>query len=113
MQHSSERFPRLATVSLRRCHSRIPVSCKLRNSVTDCKPWLTVTRDTQDFEEDFVEKDPTGRYLRYNEILGKGAFKTVYRGFDEVDGIEVAWNQVRIDELLRSADDVEKLYSNI
>ncbi|MED6197148.1 hypothetical protein PIB30_054021 [Stylosanthes scabra] len=71
------------------------------------------TRDTQDFEEDFVEKDPTGRYLRYNEILGKGAFKTVYRGFDEVDGIEVAWNQVRIDELLRSADDVEKLYSEV
>ncbi|MED6163021.1 hypothetical protein PIB30_076065 [Stylosanthes scabra] len=36
------------------------------------------TRDTQDFEEDFVEKDPSGRYLRYNEMLGKGAFKTVY-----------------------------------
>ncbi|MED6181345.1 Serine/threonine-protein kinase wnk3 [Stylosanthes scabra] len=71
------------------------------------------TRDTQDFEEDFVEKDPTGRYLRYNKILGKGAFKTVYRGFDEVDGIEVAWNQVKIDELLRSADDVEKLYSEV
>ncbi|XP_057721343.1 probable serine/threonine-protein kinase WNK10 isoform X1 [Arachis stenosperma] len=71
------------------------------------------SRDSHDFEEDFVEKDPTGRYLRYNEMLGKGAFKTVYRGFDEVDGLEVAWNQVRIDELLGSADDVAKLYSEV
>ncbi|XP_026433307.1 probable serine/threonine-protein kinase WNK9 [Papaver somniferum] len=31
----------------------------------------------------------------YNEILGKGASKTVYKGFDEYEGIEVAWNQVK------------------
>ncbi|KAK7338088.1 hypothetical protein VNO77_18687 [Canavalia gladiata] len=70
------------------------------------------TRELPDFEE-VVEKDPTGRYLRYNEILGKGAFKTVYRGFDEVDGKEVAWNQVRIDELFQSIDDLTKLYSEV
>ncbi|MED6183047.1 hypothetical protein PIB30_034367 [Stylosanthes scabra] len=71
------------------------------------------TRVPHDFEEDFVEKDPTGRYLRYNEILGKGAFKTVYRAFDEVEGIEVAWNQVRIDGLLHTVDDLAKLYSEV
>ncbi|KAL2941615.1 putative serine/threonine-protein kinase WNK4 [Bienertia sinuspersici] len=37
-----------------------------------------------DIEEiEAVEADPTGRYVRYNEILGEGAFKTVYKGFDE------------------------------
>ena len=36
-----------------------------------------------------------------------------YRGFDEVDGIEVAWNQVRIDDLLHSVEDLEKLYSEV
>ncbi|GAU47190.1 hypothetical protein TSUD_350550 [Trifolium subterraneum] len=72
-----------------------------------------VFRTSPDFEEDFVEKDPTGRYIRYNEILGRGAFKTVYRAFDEVDGIEVAWNQVRIDGLLHSVDDLAKLYSEV
>ncbi|XP_024024128.1 probable serine/threonine-protein kinase WNK4 [Morus notabilis] len=66
-----------------------------------------------DSEADFVEKDPTNRYLRYNEILGKGAFKTVYKAFDEVDGIEVAWNQVRIDDVLLSSEDLEKLYSEV
>ncbi|KAI4328943.1 hypothetical protein L6164_021255 [Bauhinia variegata] len=71
------------------------------------------TREPPENEEDCVEKDPSGRYLRYDEILGKGAFKTVYRAFDAVDGIEVAWNQVRIDELFQSAEDLEKLYSEV
>jgi WNK lysine deficient protein kinase len=30
-----------------------------------------------------------------------------------VDGIEVAWNQVRIDDVLRSPEDFEKLYSEV
>ncbi|KAG6500254.1 hypothetical protein ZIOFF_040097 [Zingiber officinale] len=62
-----------------------------------------------------VETDPTGRYIRYNEILGRGAFKTVYsyKGFDEVDGIEVAWNQVCIEEVLQSPDNIGRLYSEV
>ncbi|XP_011026813.1 PREDICTED: serine/threonine-protein kinase WNK8 isoform X3 [Populus euphratica] len=60
---------------------------------------------------EFAEKDPTGRYVRYDEILGKGAFKTVYKAFDEVDGIEVAWNQVDIEDVLQSSQQLERLYS--
>ncbi|XP_020084835.1 probable serine/threonine-protein kinase WNK4 isoform X1 [Ananas comosus] len=62
---------------------------------------------------DTVETDPTGRYIRYNEVIGRGAFKTVYRGFDEVDGIEVAWNQVKINEVLQSPENLERLYSEV
>ncbi|CAI8603367.1 unnamed protein product [Vicia faba] len=68
------------------------------------------------FEEDdseFVELDPTGRYGRYNEILGKGASKTVYRAFDEYQGIEVAWNQVKLYDFLQSPEDLERLYCEI
>ncbi|CAL1398590.1 unnamed protein product [Linum trigynum] len=64
-------------------------------------------------EADFVEKDPSGRYVRYDEVLGKGAFKTVYKAFDEVDGIEVAWNRVKIDDVMRSEEDLQKLYSEV
>ncbi|XP_072963618.1 probable serine/threonine-protein kinase WNK4 [Typha angustifolia] len=64
-------------------------------------------------DADYVEVDPTGRYIRYGEVLGRGAFKTVYKAFDEVDGIEVAWNQVRIDEVLQSPDNLERLYSEV
>ncbi|KAK9145712.1 hypothetical protein Sjap_005615 [Stephania japonica] len=49
-------------------------------------------------DDDFVEKDPTGRYIR---------------AFDEVDGIEVAWNQVKIDDVLQSPADLERLYSEV
>ncbi|KAK6154464.1 hypothetical protein DH2020_008712 [Rehmannia glutinosa] len=45
--------------------------------------------------EPFVEVDPTGRYGRYSELLGSGAVKKVYRAFDQEEGIEVAWNQVK------------------
>ncbi|OIW14420.1 hypothetical protein TanjilG_20866 [Lupinus angustifolius] len=64
-------------------------------------------------DNDVVEKDPSSRYLRYDEILGKGAFKTVYRAFDEINGIEVAWNHVSIEDVLQSSQQLERLYSEI
>ncbi|CBI37576.3 unnamed protein product, partial [Vitis vinifera] len=64
-------------------------------------------------DPDVLEIDPTSRYIRFKDILGKGAFKTVYKAFDQVDGIEVAWNQVRIDEVLQSPDELERLYSEV
>ncbi|KAL3503585.1 hypothetical protein ACH5RR_038034 [Cinchona calisaya] len=39
--------------------------------------------------EPFVEVDPSGRYGRYNELLGSGSVKKVYRAFDQEEGIEV------------------------
>ncbi|XP_010455166.1 PREDICTED: probable serine/threonine-protein kinase WNK9 [Camelina sativa] len=69
-----------------------------------------------DLESDYsqyVEVDPTGRYGRYNEVLGKGSSKTVYRGFDEYEGIEVAWNQVKLYDFLQSPQELERLYCEI
>ncbi|XP_008811742.1 probable serine/threonine-protein kinase WNK3 [Phoenix dactylifera] len=64
-------------------------------------------------DAEFSEVDPTGRYGRYGEILGKGAFKTVYKAFDELEGIEVAWNQVKVADVLRNSEDLERLYSEV
>ncbi|KAJ0267040.1 serine/threonine-protein kinase WNK11 [Hirschfeldia incana] len=55
-----------------------------------------VPLDNDDDSEPFVESDPTGRYGRYDELLGSGAVKKVYRAFDQEEGIEVAWNQVKL-----------------
>ncbi|GFQ02832.1 probable serine/threonine-protein kinase wnk4, partial [Phtheirospermum japonicum] len=52
-------------------------------------------------------------FLQYNEILGRGAFKNVYKGFDEINGIEVAWNQVSIEDALQSPEHLERLYSEV
>ncbi|KAJ4898509.1 Serine/threonine-protein kinase WNK1 [Raphanus sativus] len=39
--------------------------------------------------------------------------KTVYRAFDEYEGIEVAWNQVKLYDFLQSPEDLERLYCEI
>uniref|UniRef100_A0A061SAT0 non-specific serine/threonine protein kinase n=1 Tax=Tetraselmis sp. GSL018 TaxID=582737 RepID=A0A061SAT0_9CHLO len=66
-----------------------------------------------DFELQVVEKDPSGRYSRFNEILGRGAFKTVYKAFDDEEGIEVAWNQVRASDFVSSNKDEERLHAEV
>ncbi len=35
-----------------------------------------------------------GRYARFQQQFGRGRFKTVYRGFDERQGIDVAWSKI-------------------
>ncbi|GKV19599.1 hypothetical protein SLEP1_g29834 [Rubroshorea leprosula] len=74
---------------------------------------MNVDTSLESVTSGFVEIDPTGRYGRYNEILGKGASKTVYKAFDEYEGIEVAWNQVKLHDFLQSPEVLERLYCEI
>ena len=48
-------------------------------------------------------------YVWKEEILGKGAMKTVYKAIDELLGIGVAWNQVKLNEVFRSPKDLQRL----
>ncbi|GJT34362.1 probable serine/threonine-protein kinase WNK3 [Tanacetum coccineum] len=77
----------------------------LDSSISDHEP--------DDPDTDFVEIDPSGRYGRYKEVLGKGAFKKVYKAFDELEGIEVAWNQIKVCDVLRNPEELERLYSEV
>jgi WNK lysine deficient protein kinase len=48
-----------------------------------------------DDDDDVVEeRDPSGRFARYDQKVGKGRFKCVYKGFDEKQGIDIAWSKV-------------------
>ncbi|KAG0369461.1 Serine/threonine-protein kinase wnk1 [Gamsiella multidivaricata] len=67
---------------------------------------------SNDADEDTpLETDPTGRFQRLNDILGEGAYKNVYRAFDQEEGVEVAWNQLRIDHLTKK--EAQKILSEI
>ncbi|KAK1284135.1 putative serine/threonine-protein kinase WNK5 [Acorus calamus] len=48
-------------------------------------------------EYGYVETDPTGRY----------------RAFDELYGIEVAWNQAKLTDMMRSPNSLQRLYSEV
>ena len=38
-------------------------------------------------------------FSQFNQQLGHGAFKAVFKGYDEEEGIEVAWCQVNMDRV--------------
>ncbi|PXF44718.1 Serine/threonine-protein kinase WNK2 [Gracilariopsis chorda] len=58
-----------------------------------------------------VETSPNGRYIRYNSILGKGAYKTVYEAFDTEEALQVAWNKLHVDRL--TEHDLEKVSNEV
>ncbi|AQK54220.1 Serine/threonine-protein kinase WNK8 [Zea mays] len=54
-------------------------------------------------DAEFAEVDPTGRYMRLYS----------YKAFDEVEGIEVAWNQINVDEVMQCPDNLDRLYREV
>ncbi|XP_038905142.1 probable serine/threonine-protein kinase WNK11 [Benincasa hispida] len=72
-----------------------------------------MTESSEKETEAFVEVDPTGRYGRYIELLGSGAVKKVYRAFDQEEGIEVAWNQVKLRSFSNDPSMIDRLYSEV
>ena len=46
-----------------------------------------------------VEISPKGRFKRFGEELGRGAYKIVYKGVDNETGREIAWNIINLNRL--------------
>ena len=57
---------------------------------------LLQSPDAEAPKDEIVEKSPGERYVRFSEKLGSGAYKVVYRAYDTIEGIEVAWNVVNL-----------------
>lgn len=58
--------------------------------------------DTEEGEEEAVDVSPDGRYLKFDEEIGRGSFKTVYRGLDTQTGVSVAWCELQEKKLTKS-----------
>ncbi|ORY00502.1 kinase-like protein [Basidiobolus meristosporus CBS 931.73] len=68
---------------------------------------------TNDGAEKIIEIGPKGRFAKLNTILGKGAYKVVYKAIDREEGLEVAWNcfQTSKSEYLDLSQEIEILKS--
>ena len=43
-----------------------------------------------------MAKSPDNRFIKYASEIGRGAFKTVYRGLDTETSVAVAWCELQV-----------------
>ncbi|XP_035261873.1 serine/threonine-protein kinase WNK4 [Anguilla anguilla] len=70
--------------------------------------------EKEEIETKAVATSPDGRYLKFNIEIGRGSFKTVYRGLDTETTVEVAWCELQTRKLTkverqRFSEEVEML----
>ncbi|XP_069084219.1 serine/threonine-protein kinase WNK1 isoform X2 [Pleurodeles waltl] len=58
--------------------------------------------DTEDLETKAVGFSPDGRFLKFDIEIGRGSFKTVYKGLDTETTVEVAWCELQDRKLSKS-----------
>lgn len=44
----------------------------------------------------YCVKSPDGRYIKQDDEVGRGSFKTVYKGLDCETGVDVAWCELTV-----------------
>lgn len=57
------------------------------------------TVEDDDDEEKAVGISPDGKFLKFEEEIGRGSFKTVYRGLDTQTGVAVAWCELQVSKI--------------
>ncbi|XP_072123882.1 serine/threonine-protein kinase WNK1-like isoform X10 [Mobula birostris] len=58
--------------------------------------------DNEEVETKAVATSPDGRFLKFDIEIGRGSFKTVYRGLDTETTVEVAWCELQDRKLSKS-----------
>lgn len=58
--------------------------------------------DNEEIETNAVGTSPDGRFLKFDIEIGRGSFKTVYKGLDTETTVEVAWCELQDRKLSKS-----------
>ncbi|XP_048871339.1 serine/threonine-protein kinase WNK4 isoform X1 [Brienomyrus brachyistius] len=58
--------------------------------------------EKEEIETKAVATSPDGRYLKFNIEIGRGSFKTVYKGLDTETTVEVAWCELQTRKLTKA-----------
>lgn len=53
-------------------------------------------RAKEDEKEETVAVSPNGRFLKFDVSIGRGSFKTVFKGLDTETGVHVAWCELEV-----------------
>ncbi|XP_062298718.1 serine/threonine-protein kinase WNK4 [Scomber scombrus] len=73
---------------------------KLLSRITFDTQWEQ--EEKEDVETKAVATSPDGRYLKFNIEIGRGSFKTVYKGLDTETTVEVAWCELQTRKLTKA-----------
>ncbi|XP_067928811.1 serine/threonine-protein kinase WNK-like isoform X3 [Watersipora subatra] len=100
---SAESLPNGANTTVH-SHNNIPsmkdsdVQSQTVSNELSKKPSVTAAEAVADIEKTEEEEDdslhtksPDGRYIRQNDEIGRGSFKTVFKGLDVETGVAIAW----------------------
>ncbi|XP_070837087.1 serine/threonine-protein kinase WNK4-like [Chaetodon trifascialis] len=71
----------------------------LSDSNREALPWQQKEEERDEEETQAVASSPDGRFLKFNIEIGRGSFKTVYRGLDTETTVEVAWCELQTHRL--------------
>jgi len=50
----------------------------------------------EEVEEKQIDASPNGRFLKFDKNIGRGSFKTVFKGLDTETGVHVAWCELQV-----------------
>ena len=88
------------TTDLYTLHSDSPISVDLHltSSTQDkqSEESLVTTRKFGKKAEEIIDTGPNGRFLKFCKEIGRGAFKTVYKGLDTETGVAIAWCEINV-----------------
>lgn len=65
--------------------------------ITVCSTAVVHSKSSvKDDDDEPVAMSPCGRFFKYDKEVGRGSFKTVYRGLDTETGVAVAWCELLV-----------------
>ena len=89
--------------------SRIKDSKAMESDDSDFDHKELQDEDRQDQKKEEEEEErqigvsPNGLFLKFDKNIGRGSFKTVYKGLDTETGVHVAWCELQVSFLLTYA----------
>nr|XP_015208652.1 PREDICTED: serine/threonine-protein kinase WNK1 isoform X4 [Lepisosteus oculatus] len=82
--------------------AKVKVDQKTETEQRELEKRIQIQEDNEEVETKAVGTSPDGRFLKFDIEIGRGSFKTVYKGLDTETTVEVAWCELQDRKLSKS-----------